>query len=221
MSQGNTQIPGVNNFYNRQSAMGAAKPGTVVPGMHRTATDTPQTPVSVPTAPVVGFLYTISRKGVGEYWPVHLGRNTIGRNDDCDVCLSEGTVSGLHALLNVKQLKSSHKLVAQIRDEGSKNGVTVNDEELDFGIHECFNNDIIRIGDNYVLLLLLINAEDYGLSVADDFVETGDAEDMMPPVFAPAGNDTESPYNSEHRASNGTQAIDGFDNFAGGGTKFL
>ncbi|MCM1028220.1 MAG: FHA domain-containing protein [Pseudoflavonifractor sp.] len=222
MSQTRTQAPGMNSIYSRPAAP-SAKGGTVVPGMHKTATDAPGAPVTDASAPVVGFLYSLSRKGIGEYWPVHIGRNTIGRNEECDVRLAEGTVSGVHALLNVKQLKTGdRRLVAQIRDEGSKNGITVNDEELDFDNHEVKTNDIIRIGDNYQLLLLLINGADYGLSVAENFVDLGDTEEF-PPVFGgqSTGDDTFSPYNSEHRASNGTQAIDGIDNFANGGTKFL
>lgn len=223
MSQTKTQAPGMNNFYSRSGAS-TPKSGTVVPGMHKTATDKPGAPVVDSSAPVVGFLYSISRKGIGEYWPVHVGRNTIGRDEECDIRLSEGTVSGIHALLNVKKLKTGdRRLVAQIRDEGSKNGITVNDEELDFDNHEVKTNDIIRIGDNYQLLLLLINGADYGLSVAENFVDLGDTEEI-PPMFGaskPSGSDTFSPYNSEHRASNGTQAVDGIDNFANGGTQFL
>ena len=124
----------------------------------------------------------------------------------------------------MKQLKTGdRRLVAQIRDEGSKNGITVNDEELDFDNHVVKTNDIIRIGENYQLLLLLINGSDYGLSVAENFVDLGEPEDL-PPMFGAQqsmSNDTFSPYNSEHRASNGTQAMDGVDNFANGGTKFL
>ena len=81
MSQNNTQAPGIGDIYSRGAS--SATNGTVVPGMHKAATDTPDTPVTAPTAPVVGFLYSISRKGIGEYWPVHIGRNKIGRDADC------------------------------------------------------------------------------------------------------------------------------------------
>lgn len=108
MSQNNTQAPGIGDIYSRGAS--SATNGTVVPGMHKAATDTPDTPVTAPTAPVVGFLYSISRKGIGEYWPVHIGRNKIGRDADCDVILKEGTVSGIHALLNVNSRATTGSL---------------------------------------------------------------------------------------------------------------
>lgn len=217
MSQSRTQAPGINDIYSRPSV----KSGTVVPGMHKNATNDPDAPIFDSSAPVVGFLYTISRKGIGEYWPVHVGRNTIGRNEECDIRLNEGTVSSLHAVLNVKQLKTGdRRLVAQIRDEGSKNGITVNEEELDFDNHSVKTNDLIRIGENYQLLLILINGVDYGLSVSENFVDLGEPE-ATPQTYEAQSDATFSPYNSERRASNGTQSIDGTDNFANGGTKFL
>ena len=30
--------------------------------------------------PVVGFLYSISKTAAGEFWPIHIGQNTIGQN---------------------------------------------------------------------------------------------------------------------------------------------
>ena len=222
MSQNSTNIPGVNqgNMYSR-SASAAPNGGTVVPGMHEQAPGV-ETPIPErKQAPVVGFLYSISRKGIGEYWPVCIGQNTIGRDATNDVILAESTVSSRHAVLNVKQLKQSKKLVAQIRDEGSKNGIVVNDEELDFGIHECHNGDLIRIGDNYLMLLILIDAEERGLSIAEEFLSIDDIP--TPPSF-PGMNDmdaTNNPYDSRNRAYNGTQAMDGRADFDAGGTKFL
>ena len=75
------------------------------------------------SSPVVGFLYSISRQGEGEYWPVKLGRNTIGRSSNCSIQLCEASVSDLHASLNVKIMKSTGRLVASVRDEGSKTGL--------------------------------------------------------------------------------------------------
>ena len=62
------------------------------------------------------------------------------------MCLAEQTVSERHAALNIKQLKSTRKILASIRDEGSKNGIYVNDEELDYDAHEVKNHDIITTG---------------------------------------------------------------------------
>ena len=145
--------------------------GTYVPGMHddfsgakmKVADDSDNTPV-------VGFLYSISRKGIGEYWPLHLGTNIIGRSEDCDICLQEMSVSEKHASISIKQMKSTHSIIASIRDIGSKNGIYLNDEELDYENHSCKSNDLILIGRCYKLLLLLIDAEQCGLSIAEDFV---------------------------------------------------
>lgn len=145
--------------------------GTYVPGMHddfsgakmKVADDSD-------TTPVVGFLYSISRKGIGEYWPLHLGTNIIGRSEDCDICLQEMSVSEKHASISIKQMKSTHSIIASIRDIGSKNGIYLNDEELDYENHSCKSNDLILIGRCYKLLLLLIDAEQCGLSIAEDFV---------------------------------------------------
>lgn len=217
----NTFFPGAGSPYQRTAS---STKGTVVPGMHEQAPGVmPEMPGKT-SDPVVGFLYSISRKGIGEYWPVHIGRNTIGRDASCDIVLNESTVSGTHAALNVKVLKKDNRIVAQIRDEGSKNGITVNDEELDFGNHECFDKDLIRIGDNYVLLLILINAKDYGLTVSEDFMAADDAQpadDFTGRSNLGGTTSLNDLYDSSRRAEGGTQSIDGTNSFDAGGTKFL
>lgn len=122
--------------------------------------------------PVVGFLYSISRQGIGEYWPIKLGRNTIGRSASCDIQLAEASVSDLHASLSVKIMKSTGRLVASIRDEGSKTGLFLNDEELDYNNYSCKNLDVIVVGANYRILIILVDAPEYGLSAAENFVST-------------------------------------------------
>lgn len=54
--------------------------------------------------PIVGFLYSISRTGIGEYWPLHIGQNIIGNGPDCDIVLGEGTVSHKHANLHINKI---------------------------------------------------------------------------------------------------------------------
>lgn len=218
-----TNYPGMDQagqqgMYQRTAS--APNGGTVVPGMQKQASGVELSQPERIKAPVVGFLYSISRNGIGEYWPVCIGPNYIGRNADNDICLPESTVSDKHAVMNVKRLKSTGAIVAQIQDTGSKNGIFVNDEELDFGIHECKNNDILRIGDNYQLLLLLINTNEHGLKVSEDFIAADEVP--APPVFGnnfPAGG--ASPYNPTNRSTNGTQMLDGREQFGNGGTSIL
>lgn len=180
MSQSETYVPGMNtaagqgtsnNLYSRQTANTYTANGTYVPGMQDSAPE--MKPVRHDNAsgePVVGFLYSISRKGIGEYWPLHLGANTIGRSANCDIQLKEASVSDNHATLSIKQMKSTKALIASIRDTGSKNGIYLNDEELDYDNHACKNLDVLTIGSCYKLLVMLVNANEYGLSVAEDFV---------------------------------------------------
>ena len=180
MKQDETFVRGGNNPYARSNGGQRTGSETYIPGMNDVTPGSAPTPSAgfakaKPNTPVVGFLYSISRKGIGEYWPLHLGTNTIGRSEDNDICLKEMSVSSKHATLSIKQMKSTHKLIASIRDTGSKTGMFLNDEELDYENHTCKANDIITVGANYKLLLILIDAEEYGLSVAEEFVEDKDA----------------------------------------------
>jgi pSer/pThr/pTyr-binding forkhead associated (FHA) protein len=193
--------------------------GTYVPGMHAEAPGV-KNENEEPTndTPVVGFLYSISRKGIGEYWPLHLGSNTIGRATDCDVILNEMTVSEHHATISIKQMKSTHKLIASIRDIGSQNGIYLNEEELDYENHTCKSNDLITIGRCYKLLLLLVDTEQYGLSVAENFVPADGN------ISEPIGRITNefNPYNSSDRnVVEGTIDLSG-DKFGDpGSTKYI
>ena len=180
MKKDETFVKGGNNPYARSNGGQRSGNETYIPGMNDVTPGSAPTPSAgsakaKPNTPVVGFLYSISRKGIGEYWPLHLGTNTIGRSEDNDICLKEMSVSSKHATLSIKQMKSTHKLIASIRDTGSKTGMYLNDEELDYENHTCKANDIITVGANYKLLLILIDAEEYGLSVSEEFVEDKDA----------------------------------------------
>lgn len=116
--------------------------------------------------PVIGFLYSISRGGITEYWPLHLGRNTIGCSNNNDIILLESSISSFHAVIHVMR---TDKLKVYIQDDNSVNGTVVNGKDLDFVIHECRNGDIIEIG-NYQLYLIIIDSDEIGLKVSDEFV---------------------------------------------------
>ena len=120
--------------------------------------------------PVVGFLYSISRTAAGEYWPLQIGQNIIGQGPNCDIMLPEGTVSSEHAVLVVRKMKKPEKVIASLSDARSTNGTMLNGESLGFSAVECKNGDIITIGDNYELLLILIDAPTLGLSVSENFI---------------------------------------------------
>ena len=187
------------NFYTRATRPNAK--GTVVPGMEGAVTNaasipSPQAQQGKPASgkPVVGFVYSISRTAIGEYWPIHIGQNTIGQNPASDIVLSEGTVSSDHAVLVVRKMKNPEKVIASISDARSTNGTMLNGESLGFSAVECKNGDIITIGDNYELYLVLIDTPSLGLKVCADFIpvqggaDNGGIMDQIP--GAPYTNQT-------------------------------
>jgi len=172
---------GVNpNFYSRNAH--AELRGTVVPGMvgnveqKQVFSRQPQSSTSSSNKPVVGFLYSVSRDSVGEYWPLHIGQNSIGQNPQSDIVLSEGTVSSDHAILVVRKMKNPEKVIASISDARSTNGTMINGESIGFSAVECKNGDIITIGDNYELYLILIDTFALGLKVQEDFIPVSSSE---------------------------------------------
>lgn len=246
MSQNKTVIKGLepadapngasSNPYTRVVRPGAK--GTVVPGMEGAITNaagipTPQSQQSKPNTgkPIAGFLYSISRTAVGEYWPIHIGQNTIGQNPASDIVLSEGTVSSDHAVLVVRKMKKPEKVIASISDARSTNGTMLNGESLGFSAVECHNGDIITIGDNYELFLVLIDAPTLGLKVCEDFipVEGTDNDNMeeipagpyTSPTIPGAGvytGPTPPPFNGGSAPVGGTVGIDGSVSPGKGGT---
>lgn len=132
--------------------------------------------------PVLGFLYSISRTPQGEFWPLYQGSNTIGKSADCDVQLPEGTVSGEHAVLVVRKQKHPERVIASISDSRSTNGTMLNGDSLGFSPVDCQNGDLITVGDNYTLYLILVDSAAIGLSVAEGFIPVAvqqPAEDTM------------------------------------------
>ncbi len=191
MSSNRTIIPGMEAPYNGPDATsrfnGVSAPhanavpagGTCVPsGMPNQMGE----PVYCQPAqkPVIGFLYSISKSGSGEFWPVHIGSNIIGRSAECDVCLQEGTVSDKHATLVVRVMKNPEKVIASICDSSSTIGTMINGESLGFEQRECYNGDIITVGAHYDLLFILIDAKQIGLKVCGEFIPV---QPVKPNVF--------------------------------------
>ena len=251
MSQNKTVVPGMeasgsygrgesSDLYSRGGNGKAAAKGTVVPGMDNanSATGTSQSTTQNTSRstlqsgkPVAGFLYSISRQGIGEYWPLYLGQNTIGSSPNCDICLREGTVSREHGVLVVRKMKNPEKTIASISDARSTNGTMVNGESLGFSAVECFNGDIITIGENYELVLLLVDVKSLGLKVSEGFIPidrqeesvTDDDFDPYSPGYTHPGGDGmyPPPFNGSNYGSStisGTVGMDGNGNIKPGGT---
>ena len=206
MSSNKTIIPGMEDAYtdlpqNHRQSEPKPHDGTFVPNPFGTV------PNNVPNQkPVVGFLYSISRTSAGEYWPLHIGSNSIGRSADCDICLSEATVSDQHAILVVRQMKNPEKIIASICDARSTCGTMINGESLGFDQKECFNGDIITIGEHYDLFFILIDAKQIGLNVCREFMST-QASNNTPintnPYAAPAFNRYTQGYDEGNAVSQG------------------
>lgn len=179
------------NFYTRGTS--AASKGTIVPGMMENPAQqsfssqenvNSQTSYSGPKKlqpgkPIVGFLYSISKTGLGEFWPLQLGKNSIGQSKDSDIILSEGTVSSNHAVIIIRQGRSG--IIAAIKDSESTNGTMINGEPIDFSAEECHDGDIITIGKNYECIFILLDPQKKGLSTNPNFIrveqENDDFED--------------------------------------------
>lgn len=175
------------NFYTRAS--NAASKGTIVPGMMENqsqqapqAQEYPKTqpfynkpPKLQQGKPLVGFLYSVSRSGLGEFWPLQLGKNSIGQSKDADITLSEATVSANHAVIIIRQGKNG--IIAAIKDSESTNGTMINGEPIDFSAEECHDGDIITVGKNYEFLFVLLDAQKRGLSTNPNFIAVDNSND--------------------------------------------
>lgn len=259
MSQNKTVFPGLgheddfnpnqtntrgNKSYARTSINGQNN-HTIFPGMnnanenHRVIQNQPASS-HANGKPIVGFLYSISRTGVGEFWPLHIGQNIIGQSNECDIVLSEGSVSQKHANLHINRMKKPEKTEATISDLGSTNGTQVNENSVSVARPvECVNGDIITIGENYDLLLVLIDTKALGLHISENFIEveaddtyyshdtnlssdnrgnaTRDDQDF-PPRFNGAADYSDSHYFGGNRPTDSTIGMDSSTGFKRGGT---
>lgn len=222
-----TYVPGMDNAYARpgqqQSNGGTSgtsntpKGGTYVPGLgtKNVSSASPEGARSKDDgAPVLGFLYSISRHGITEYWPLRVGANTIGRDASNDIVLLEESVSGSHAVIHTRMMKNG-KVIAQIQDVGSKNGIFVNDEELGYTAVECHNNDVIQIGEAYKLLLILVNSNECGIGVAQNFRDVESAPEDNIDIF-------KDPFVNSGSQNRGTVPLSGDSTIAPPvGTRFM
>ena len=183
-----TYVPGMESTHRRQANYGAN--GTEVEGSE------PRRGGAVTGKPVVGFLYSVSRTAAGEYWPLQIGKNTIGQRPSSDISLAEATVSGDHAVLVVRQLKGTKEIIAAVTDTMSTNGTLLNGETIGFQPVECHNGDIITIGNNYELLIILIDATKLNLEVSKSFMPVDDEEEEEDeaPIFNGGGNTNPGAY---------------------------
>lgn len=99
---------------------------------------------------LVGFLVTYNRDPMGKSYNIYEGRNYIGRDHSCDICVSDDTqMSGRHMSILYRNVDDKFKF----RDEQSSNGTFINKELMDDG--ELHNYDIIRIGSTLFIFIAI------------------------------------------------------------------
>lgn len=148
--------------------------GTIYPGMPNN-TAAPAKNSSTTGKPIMGFLFSVSKTPLGEYWPIYFGPNNIGRDEANPICLREASVSGSHATVVVRKMQrqgENNGLFVFVQDTGSTCGTMLNGDTLDFNPRECKSGDVITIGENYELLLILIDTESFGLAPKESFVNS-------------------------------------------------
>ena len=117
---------------------------TVYRPLNQPTSDPGQTaPSVVRDRKIVGVLITYSWKAEGQIFPIREGRNFIGRDKDCEVCISEDqTLSG----------KNSHITYRQnfvVGDMVSMTGTDVNGVPVEEQFRSLDNYATIRAGSTY------------------------------------------------------------------------
>lgn len=174
------------------SAAPAAAPqapanGTMYPGMAAPAPE--QKSNNSGSKPIMGFLFSVSKTPYGEFWPLYVGPNTIGRGSSNAICLAESSVSDSHATIVIRKMQkqgSNNGIFVFVQDTGSMCGTLLNGDTLDFNPRECKSGDIITIGANYELLLIIVDPDALGLQPKPDFQATDKAAAAAAP--SPAAN---------------------------------
>lgn len=95
---------------------------------------------------LVGFLVSFANVELGQYWPIHQGRNVLGRQGAAtglDLEISHPTTSSLHAVL----LATARPGRVVVEDTSSTNGTFVNENMLAPGQRwELRDGDRVRFG---------------------------------------------------------------------------
>lgn len=99
---------------------------------------------------LVGFLVTYNRNPQGKAFNLYEGKNFVGRDRSCDICVPEDNqMSGRHMSILYRNVDNKFKF----RDEQSSNGTFVNKELADEG--ELHNYDIIRLGGTVFIFIAI------------------------------------------------------------------
>jgi hypothetical protein len=80
--------------------------------------------------------------GVEKSYPMRQLVMTIGRSDQCDIAVKDGSMSGRHA--EVSKINGE----IRVKDAGSANGIWLNGERIEDA--ELFDGDVIRLGQTSI-----------------------------------------------------------------------
>lgn len=180
-----TSLPGVGPNVSTASASGK----TVIAGAPRpqqeqqqsqnsraaSASNRATNDLKLQARPLAGILYSVSRLATGEIFPVYVGRNTIGNEPSCDICLPEASVSPNHALLLIRKIKledGTTHVTMNISDPESQYGTFINDQRLEDDVEPIVAGDILQFGQAYQLLFIPVDAEQSGLIPSPYFQAT-------------------------------------------------
>lgn len=98
---------------------------------------------------IVGFLVTFDRSPEGAYWVIREGRNTLGRDEDCDIVIDgDDMVSSTHAVLLWRNGRTI------VDDEKSQNGTFLNEADV-MEKTDLKDGDVLRVGRTQMICRLL------------------------------------------------------------------
>lgn len=129
---------------------GGARPAPKASMSAGTVIRPPRGAANVNGRKLVGFLVTYNRNPLGKAYELYEGKNYIGRDKSCDICIGDDNqISGRHMSILYRNVDNKFKY----RDEQSSNGTFVNKELSDEG--ELQNFDIIRLGGTVFIFIAI------------------------------------------------------------------
>lgn len=157
-----------------------------------------QRTVSMQNRVVVGVLFSVSKGLLGEIFPLYLGRNLIGKSNNCDVCLQENTVSSEHAILYIRKNNGNTTPHYDITftDYNSEYGSSVNQEDGRYETLPVKENDILTIGRHYKFIIKVFDYDENILTEDEDF-EDSNLSCVMPVGQEIIENDFYAPSSNE------------------------
>ncbi len=89
---------------------------------------------------LVGWIVSYELDPYGLSFGVYEGRNKVGRSVECDITISDASVSEIHAIILYRNEKY------YLLDQGSSNGTYLNNNDIDFDSVEINDGDFIIFG---------------------------------------------------------------------------